>query len=105
MPTHHQSAVIAGLGPALGASLSRIFADQGYTITGLRRHSASFPPVETLKSERDGVVPLSVDVTNEDQVEAAFAHIARELPPLRLADQNPTAWAQALDARPASEKY
>lgn len=73
--------------------------DPDYTVSALRRHSASFPPpVDTLKSERDGVVPLSVDVTNEDQVEAAFAHITRELLPLRLANQNPTAWTQALDA-------
>ena len=58
-----------------------------------------------LKSERDGVVPLSVDVTNEDQVEAAFAYIARELPPLHIANQNPAAWTQELDAWPALEKY
>jgi NAD(P)-dependent dehydrogenase (short-subunit alcohol dehydrogenase family) len=105
MPTHHHSAVIAGLGPALGASLSRTFADQGYTIAGLRRHSASFPPVETLKSKRDGVVPLSVDVTDEAQVEAAFAHIARELPPLRLAIYNVAQFYMAPLAKTSPETF
>lgn len=89
MPSSPKSAVIAGVGPALGSSLCHAVAKDGYMVAGLSRHCEPLsPPVEALNNALDRFVPLSADVTNKDQVKAAFAFIERELPPLRLAVYN-----------------
>ncbi len=89
MPKTAKTAVIAGVGPALGASLCRAFSRQGYTVTGLCRHSEPLPPTfAALNNDLDKFVPLSADLTDKDQVEAAFTFIEREQPPLRVAIYN-----------------
>jgi NAD(P)-dependent dehydrogenase (short-subunit alcohol dehydrogenase family) len=89
MKNTSRSAVIAGVGPGLGSALCRAFSKEGYIVAGLRRHSGPFsPPVKALGNTLDSVVPLSVDLTDEGQVEAAFTQIKRQMPPLRLAVYN-----------------
>ncbi|MDQ7018451.1 MAG: SDR family NAD(P)-dependent oxidoreductase [Robiginitomaculum sp.] len=89
MSSSPKTAVIAGVGPALGSSLCHAFANDGYKVAGLSRHSEPISsPVQALNHDLDRFVSLSADLTSQDQVEAAFAQIERELPPLRIAVYN-----------------
>jgi NAD(P)-dependent dehydrogenase (short-subunit alcohol dehydrogenase family) len=73
-------AVIAGVGPGLGASFARKFAKEGCRIALLAR-SADF--LETLFNELRGrgtqAVAIQTDISEADQVAAAFRRIREQL--------------------------
>jgi NAD(P)-dependent dehydrogenase (short-subunit alcohol dehydrogenase family) len=73
-------AVIAGVGPGLGASLARKFAKEGCRIALLAR-SSNF--LETLSNELRGsgkeTVAIQTDIGEADQVAAAFRRIREQL--------------------------
>ena len=73
-------AVIAGVGPGLGASFARKFAKEGCRIALLAR-SADF--LETLFNELRGrgtqTVAIQTDISEADQVAAAFRRIREQL--------------------------
>ena len=85
-------AVIAGVGPGLGASLARRFAKEGCRL-GLLARSPDF--LEALSSElrRRGAetVVVPTDVSNGDQVTAAFKRIRERLGPVDLLINNASA--------------
>jgi NAD(P)-dependent dehydrogenase (short-subunit alcohol dehydrogenase family) len=85
-------AVIAGVGPGLGASLARRFAKEGCRL-GLLARSPDF--LEALSSElrRRGAETVAVptDVSNGDQVTAAFKSIRERLGPVDLLINNASA--------------
>ncbi len=58
-------AVVTGASCGLGAAVSSLLADKGYTVYGLSRRGTA-PP---------GVIPLAVDVTEEDRLFSAVADI------------------------------
>ena len=73
-------AVIAGVGPGLGASLARKFAKEGCRIALLAR-SPDF--IETLCKELQGrgtqTVAIATDISEADQVTTAFRRIREQL--------------------------
>ncbi len=85
-------AVIAGVGPGLGASLARKFANEGCRIALLAR-SSDF--LETLSDElrRAGAQTLAVptDIGVSDHVVAAFRRIHEQLGPVDLLINNASA--------------
>ena len=87
-----QVAVIAGVGPGLGASLARKFAKEGCRIALLAR-SSEF--LERLSGElrRDGTDTLAipVDVSKAEQVNAAFSRIRERIGPVDLLVNNASA--------------
>jgi NAD(P)-dependent dehydrogenase (short-subunit alcohol dehydrogenase family) len=106
MKNPSRSAVIAGAGPGLGGALCRAFANEGYAVAGLRRHSEPFsPPVEALGRDVGSIVPLSADLTDKDQVEAAFTQIKRQMPPLQIAVYNVANKSDHPQDCPAMERW
>ena len=64
-----ETAIVAGVGPGLGAALARAFAREGFAVGLLARKIDSSAPVE--KEIRDGggeALALAVDVTDRDAV-------------------------------------
>jgi len=82
-------AVVAGVGPGLGASLARKCAKEGCQL-GLLARSSDF--LETLTNELRGlgtkVLAVSTDISEADQVAAAFRRIGEELGPVDLLINN-----------------
>jgi len=84
-------AVIAGVGPGLGASLARKFIKEGCRIALLAR-SSEF--LERLSAElrRDGTaLAIPMDVSEAEQVTAAFSHIRERLGSVDLLVNNASA--------------
>jgi NAD(P)-dependent dehydrogenase (short-subunit alcohol dehydrogenase family) len=85
-------AVVAGVGPGLGASLARRFAKAGCRVALLAR-SSEF--VEELCSELLGggteVLAVPVDISQADQVATAFRSIREQLGPVDLLIHNASA--------------
>jgi NAD(P)-dependent dehydrogenase (short-subunit alcohol dehydrogenase family) len=79
-----RTAVVAGVGPGLGASLARRFAREGCAV-GLLARSSSF--VETLADEIDAETPgealaVPADISDRSAVEGAFRRIRDALGPV-----------------------
>jgi NAD(P)-dependent dehydrogenase (short-subunit alcohol dehydrogenase family) len=70
-----ETALIVGVGPALGASLARLFASDGMTVALAARKADT---VEALAKEIGGKA-YACDATEEDQVEALFAAVGKDL--------------------------
>ena len=68
--------VVAGVGPGNGASFSRRFASQGYTVVMLARNDAY---LEELKSEIDGSLAMACDVRDPAAIVGVFDRIHREV--------------------------
>ncbi|NIR58823.1 MAG: SDR family NAD(P)-dependent oxidoreductase [Gammaproteobacteria bacterium] len=72
-------AVVAGLGPGLGAALCRRFAREGYRVVGLARHTeVGAGLAEALAGDGARMAALACDVTDPDQVRDTFARIEDE---------------------------
>ncbi len=78
-----RTAVVAGVGPGLGASIARKFAREGCDVALLARTE---PYVEALATELEATagsgVPIPADVTDPGEVEAAFERVHDELGPV-----------------------
>ncbi len=73
-------AVIAGVGPGLGAAIARKFANEGCDLALLSRSSAySINLSKRLEETGVSVVPIPTDITDATQVAASFALIREEL--------------------------
>ena len=85
-------AVVAGVGPGLGASLARRFAKEGCRVALLAR-SSDF--LETLANELRGkgteTLVVQTDVSEADQVAAAFRRIREQLGSVDLLVNNASA--------------
>lgn len=68
-----ETAVIAGVGPGLGASLARVFAKEGFSVCLLSRHAESSKPVAAQITDQGGkALALQVDVTDGKAVVRAL---------------------------------
>ncbi len=68
--------VVAGVGPGNGASFSRRFASEGYTVVMLARNATY---LEQLKSEVDGSLSMACDVRDPTAITGVFERIHREV--------------------------
>lgn len=75
-----ETAVVAGVGPGLGASLARVFSREGCSVALLSRRSESSEPVATQIHAAGGTaLALTVDVTDRKVVLEAVEKIRAEL--------------------------
>ena len=75
-----EAAIVAGVGPGLGASLARAFAREGYTVGLLSRRPESSEPVAAqVRSQGGKAVVIPTDVTNRKAVFDAVAKIQSDL--------------------------
>jgi len=75
-----RTAVIAGVGPGLGASLARMFVEEGCQV-GLFARSASY--IEELAGELgDRALAVATDITENDEVEAGFEAVSEAFGPV-----------------------
>lgn len=73
-------AVIAGVGPGLGAAIARKFADEGCNLALLSRSSAySINLSKRLEGTGISAIPIPTDITDAGQVTDSFAKIREEL--------------------------
>ncbi|MYB66690.1 SDR family NAD(P)-dependent oxidoreductase [Candidatus Poribacteria bacterium] len=73
-------AVIAGVGPGLGAAIARKFADEGCNLALLSRSSAySINLSKRLEDTGISAIPIPTDITDVGQVTDSFAQIRQEL--------------------------
>lgn len=73
-------AVIAGVGPGLGAAIARKFADEGCNLALLSRSSAySINLSKRLEETGISAIPIPTDITDVGQVTDSFAQIRQEL--------------------------
>lgn len=71
----NETALIVGVGPGLGAALARLFAGEGMAVALAARKADT---IEALAQEIGGRA-YACDATQEDQVEALFEAVAKDL--------------------------
>lgn len=76
MTERKKVAVVAGVGPGIGAALTRRFAKAGYAVAMLARNRTT---LAALEREIDGARGYACDVGSADSVAHAFAEIGAEL--------------------------
>lgn len=95
-------ALVAGIGPGLGAALCRKLADNGYRVAGLARSPEAG---ERLRQElgADRFLPLSADVGDAGTVQRAVRRIAKEwaAPGIYVHNASGFLMADFLDTEPA----
>ena len=80
------TAVVAGVGPGLGASLARRFVAEGCQVALLAR-SADY--IDDLATDLgDDAMAVTADVTDPDAVEAAFDHVRETFGPIDVLVNN-----------------
>ncbi len=96
-------AVIAGVGPGLGAALARKFVEEGCNVALLSRSSAYIKNLSTrlAKSGRT-VIPIPTDITEPEQVDQSFNRIRDELgdPDILVNHAGNAAWGSFADLTP-----
>lgn len=98
-----QTAVIAGVGPGLGAAIARKFANEGCNIVLLSRSS---PYIINLSNRLEGtgikVLPIPTDITKATQVEATFEQIRGEFgaPDILVNHAGNAAWGNLSELTP-----
>ncbi len=98
-----QIAVIAGVGPGLGAALARKFVNEGCDVALLSRSSAYIKNLSTrlAKSGRKAI-PIPTDIAEADEVARSFDRIREELgdPDILVNHAANAAWGSFADLTP-----
>ncbi len=78
-------AVVAGVGPGLGARFVETFAQDGYSVVALARNAGSLEKIRiALGPTAEHSVFWTTDITDQEQVKKAFARVRDELGPVTL---------------------
>ena len=96
-------AVIAGVGPGLGAAIARKFANEGCNLALLSRSSAYILNLSNRLEEIGvSVTPIPTDITDAAQVAASFSHIRAELgtPDILVNHAGNAAWGNLSELTP-----
>ena len=99
-----ETAVIAGVGPGLGASLARAFSKEGFPVALLsRRLETSAPVAAQIQADKGTARALCVDVTDRDAVFRTVETIRAELSPITTLAYNASGFGRGnfLDLDPA----
>mgnify|MGYP001556091718 FL=1 len=74
--------IVIGAGDALGGSIARRFAREGYAAVIVRRHADQLEPLAAAIREAGGQAhPFGVDARQEDQMVALFEKVETEIAP------------------------
>ncbi len=98
-----QTAVIAGVGPGLGAAIARKFADEGCNLALLSRSSPYIINLSNrLEETGTSVLPIPTDITDSAMVEASFDQIRAELgtPDILVNHAGNAAWGNLSELTP-----
>ena len=87
--SENKVAVVAGVGPGLGAALVRAFHADGYHVAGMARSTDTTGPLA--EELGDAAKAVECDVTDVDSVDAAFTTVEKELGAPSVAVFNPGA--------------
>ncbi len=83
--THDKVAVVAGVGPGIGARFVETFAQEGYRVVALARNADSLEKIRAgLGITAERCVFWAIDITNQEQVKKAFLRVRDELGPINL---------------------
>ena len=96
-------AVIAGVGPGLGAAIARKFANEGCNLALLSRSSAYiFNLSNRLEEIGISVISIPTDITDSAQVAASFTQIREELgtPDILVNHAGNAAWGNLTELTP-----
>jgi len=75
-----EAAIVAGVGPGLGASLARAFASEGFSVGLLSRRAESSEPVASqIQAMKGKALVVPVDVTDRQAAREAVAKIRSDL--------------------------
>src|SRR5215470_843358 len=78
-------AVIAGVGPGIGARFVEIFAQEGYRVVALARNAENLAQIRSgLGAAAERCVFWPTDITDQPQVKQTFARVRNELGPVNL---------------------
>lgn len=92
-----ETAVIAGVGPGLGASLARRFAREGFAVALLSRHAGSSEPVaHEIRSNGVPALVLPTDVGDPQAVTSAVATIRSHFGPITVLAYNASGHGRGL---------
>lgn len=82
---HDKVAVVAGVGPGIGARFVETFAQEGYRVVGLARNADSLARIRAgLGATAERCVFWTTDITDPSQVKQTFARVRSELGPVNL---------------------
>src|SRR5713101_7617232 len=82
---HDRGAVVAGVGPGIGARFVETFAQEGYRVVALARNADSLAQIRAgLGTVAERCVFWTADITDQAQVNQAFARVRNELGPVNL---------------------
>ena len=92
-----EAAIVAGVGPGLGASLARAFAREGYSVGLFSRRSDSSEPVAAqIQARRGKALVVPVDVTDRKAVFQAVEKIRAELGTITVLAYNASGFGRGL---------
>ncbi|HET7325406.1 MAG TPA: SDR family NAD(P)-dependent oxidoreductase [Halococcus sp.] len=97
-----RTVVIAGVGPGLGASIARKFAEEGCAV-GLFARSAEFiSDLADELNENGDALAVQTDITDEEQVAAGFKEVRETFGPVDVLVNHASggAWKRLLDLSP-----
>jgi NAD(P)-dependent dehydrogenase (short-subunit alcohol dehydrogenase family) len=78
-------AVVAGVGPGIGARFVETFAREGYRVVALARNANSLEQIRAgLGATVEQCVFWPTDITDQEQVKKTFARVRSELGPVNL---------------------
>lgn len=99
-------AVVAGIGPGLGAALARRLSAEGYAVAGLARQSEFGRQLAAeLSANAGSLTPFACDVSDAEQVRRSFADIRRQLGRPAVLIYNAGAFARAALADTSVEEF
>jgi NAD(P)-dependent dehydrogenase (short-subunit alcohol dehydrogenase family) len=82
---HNRVAVVAGVGPGIGARFVETFAQEGYRVVALARNADSLAQIRTgLGTLAAQCVFWPTDITDQKQVSQTFARARQELGPVNV---------------------
>lgn len=85
----HKVALITGAGSGIGRATALLFGQQGASVlVADKNESAAAAVVREITDQGGTAQPLALDVTDETQVEAAFAHISQTYSQLNILVNN-----------------
>lgn len=80
-----RTAVIAGVGPGIGFSLAKAFANEGYHVALLARNQAYLDQVQ---NEIGNATAIACDLSNESSIKSVTQQIIKDLPPVEVTVMN-----------------
>jgi len=90
-----ETAIVAGVGPGLGASLARAFANQRYAVGLISRHPESSEPVaEHIRSQGGKALVIPADLSDASAVSKAVAKGKSALGPITALAYNASGYGR-----------